>query len=82
MLIDAGCTNVANEYASRVEALLAFSLPAGSYTNSYLQNLRNFFGFYAVVNTNLSDFFANTNTSTIIDPIGINSNNIINRTLC
>lgn len=34
------------------------------------------------MNTNLSDFFANTNTSSIIHPIGNSANNVINNTLC
>lgn len=47
-----------------------------------MQNLRNFFGVYAVVNSNLTEFFATTNMSTTMSSFGVLSNNLLNRTLC
>ena len=54
LLDNAGCTTVSASYAERIKNLVEFSKETGSYTDVYLQNLRNYFGVYAVMNTNLS----------------------------
>ena len=63
LLRDAGCNDVADSISERIENLVSFSIETGTYTDVYLQNLRNFFGVYAVMNTNLSDFFTGANMS-------------------
>lgn len=63
LLTAAGCTSTASEYNRRINNLLDFSIEAASYTNAYMQNLRNYFGFYALLSTNLTDFFNGANMS-------------------
>lgn len=54
ILRTANCTTTAQEYNRRLKNLIKFSVQTASYTNSYLQNLRNYFGAYVALSTNMS----------------------------
>lgn len=54
LLRTSNCSITATEYNRRMKNLLKFSVDTASYTNSYLQNLRNYFGIYSVLSTNLT----------------------------
>lgn len=54
VLVSAGCSSTAAEYSRRLSNLIKFSLVAASYTNSYLQNLRNYIGVYFALSSNIT----------------------------
>jgi hypothetical protein len=54
LLNAAGCVNTATELGVRLQNLVGFSKDASQFTDVYMQNLRNFFGVYAVMNSNLT----------------------------
>lgn len=47
-----------------------------------MQNLRNYFGVYAVMNTNLTSFFIGNNMSQTLTAFGVNSNNLLYNANC
>jgi hypothetical protein len=82
LLINAGCTNTAAQLGTRLRNLILFAQEATTYTDVYIQNLRNYFGVYAVMNTNLTEFFVGTNMSQTLTAFGVDSNNILNKIKC
>lgn len=62
--------------------LVKFSVEAGSYTNSYLQNVRNYIGVYVALSTNITEFFNGANTSETVKVFGVGAKNLLEKLPC
>jgi len=81
-LFSTACPSVFTQYTTRLKNMVGFSYIAGEYSDSFMQNLRNYLGVYLTISTNMSSFYLSTNVTNMVGAIATNATNVSNLSSC